>query len=154
MDKYIIRAGVVMGLGLMGFFNGIVFHQLLQWHHFVCWTEYCKVNTVADLQFQIFTDGLYSTAMWIITLIGGYMLFRACGGFNLQSQARNRVFWGSLLIGGGAFDFIEGLIDHQLLGIHHVMPGPHQFLADMVFLAIGLILPLIGYFLIRRKYEF
>ncbi|MCK1539441.1 DUF2243 domain-containing protein, partial [Bradyrhizobium sp. 176] len=28
-----ISAGVLLGLGLGGFFDGIVFHQLLQWHH-------------------------------------------------------------------------------------------------------------------------
>ena len=27
-------AGILFGLGLGGFFDGIVFHQLLQWHQF------------------------------------------------------------------------------------------------------------------------
>ena len=26
-------AGIVLGIGLGGFFDGIVLHQILQWHH-------------------------------------------------------------------------------------------------------------------------
>jgi uncharacterized membrane protein len=28
-----VSAGIFFGLGLGGFFDGIVLHQLLQWHH-------------------------------------------------------------------------------------------------------------------------
>jgi uncharacterized membrane protein len=45
---------------------------------------------------------------------------------------------------------VEGLVDHQILGIHHVLPGnPHQFLFDMLFLATGFLLCIIGFCLIR-----
>lgn len=29
----LIIAGIVLGLGQGGFFDGIVLHQILQWHH-------------------------------------------------------------------------------------------------------------------------
>jgi uncharacterized membrane protein len=29
-----ISAGILFGLGLGGFFDGIVLHQVLQWHHY------------------------------------------------------------------------------------------------------------------------
>jgi uncharacterized membrane protein len=55
-----------------------------------------------------------------------------------------------MLAGCGFFNFFEGLIDHQILGIHHVLPGnPHQFLYDMLFLANGIVFFLIGACLIR-----
>jgi uncharacterized membrane protein len=61
-------------------------------------------------------------------------------------------FWGSVLAGWGIFNFVEGLIDHQILGIHHVLPGhPNEFLFDMLFLASGIALALIGYLLCRRS---
>jgi uncharacterized membrane protein len=46
--------------------------------------------------------------------------------------------------GIGLFDVVEGLIDHQILGIHHVKPGPHQLAWDLGFLALGAVLVIIG----------
>ena len=48
-------------------------------------------------------------------------------------------------MGIGLFDFVEGLIDHQILGVHHVKPGSNEFAWDMGFLALGLSLILIGW---------
>ncbi|TIP73091.1 MAG: DUF2243 domain-containing protein, partial [Mesorhizobium sp.] len=31
--RFPTSAGILLGLGLGGFFDGIVLHQLLQWHH-------------------------------------------------------------------------------------------------------------------------
>jgi uncharacterized membrane protein len=51
-------------LGLGGFFDGIVLHQILQWHHLlsnvrpVHTLEYVKVNTVADGLFHLLDYGL------------------------------------------------------------------------------------------------
>jgi uncharacterized membrane protein len=28
-----VSAGILLGLGLGGFFDGIIWHQVLQWHH-------------------------------------------------------------------------------------------------------------------------
>jgi uncharacterized membrane protein len=55
-----------------------------------------------------------------------------------------------MFAGWGLFNFVEGIIDHQILGIHHVLPGhPHQFLFDMLFLAAGVALVIIGVWLIQ-----
>jgi uncharacterized membrane protein len=32
-QSFPLSAGVLFGLGLGGFFDGIVLHQILQWHH-------------------------------------------------------------------------------------------------------------------------
>lgn len=44
---------------------------------------------------------------------------------------------GSIGMGWGLFSFVEGTIDHQLLGIHHVHPGEGQLAWDLGFLALG-----------------
>ena len=31
--EFPISAGILFGLGLGGFFDGIILHQVLQWHH-------------------------------------------------------------------------------------------------------------------------
>ncbi len=56
-----------------------------------------------------------------------------------------RVLLGSMLAGSRAFNFLEGLINDQILGLHHVLPGsPHQFLFDMLCLANGVMFFLVG----------
>ena len=44
-----------------------------------------------------------------------------------------------------SFNFVEGLIDHQILGIDHVLPGHRQqFFFEMLFLASGILLAIVG----------
>ena len=61
-----------------------------------------------------------------------------------------RVHVGMLLVGWGAFNVVEGLIDHQLLGIHHVrddLGAPIGW--DIGFLVFGVLLILGGVVLAR-----
>jgi uncharacterized membrane protein len=61
-----------------------------------------------------------------------------------------RTFVGSILIGAGAFNLIEGIIDHQILSIHHVRTDTaHVFLGDMGFLALGAALVIIVWAMVR-----
>lgn len=46
------RAGITLGLGLGGFFDGIVLHQILGWHHLICVTAHCQPQSVAQLKAQ------------------------------------------------------------------------------------------------------
>jgi uncharacterized membrane protein len=64
-------------------------------------------------------------------------------------------FTGQLLLGWGAFNLIEGIIDHHLLEIHHVRDLPmHVPIDDWLFLGIGGIGPLvIGWWLARSEVE-
>ncbi|HYF03687.1 MAG TPA: DUF2243 domain-containing protein [Patescibacteria group bacterium] len=138
------KAGTMLGLGLGGFFDGIVLHQILQWHHLVCITEHCQPTSIEHLKMQNTQDGFFHLAVWILTIIGAYMLFKAAQ--KREKGWDERRFTGAMLMGWGIFNFAEGLIDHQILGIHHVLPGhPNQFLFDMLFLASGLILGFVGW---------
>jgi uncharacterized membrane protein len=145
----LLRAGIVLGLGLGGFLDGIVLHQILGWHHLVCTTETCQPVSIEDLQRQTQQDGFFHLATWTLTAAGVVLLFRA-GREKPQPEGAGRIFSGALLVGWGVFNFVEGLIDHQLLGIHHVRPGhPLSFLYDMLFLASGLALASAGLWLAR-----
>ena len=139
------RAGLVLGLGLGGFFDGIVLHQILQWHHMICYTPDCRPTSVAMLQRQNTSDGYFHLGVLILTIWGTTLLFRAAR--RPDTPWTGAAFGGSVLAGWGVFNFVEGLVDHQILGVHHVPPGPHQFAADMAFLASGLLLALGGWLL-------
>jgi uncharacterized membrane protein len=143
------KAGIVLGLGLGGFLDGIVLHQILGWHHLICTTETCQAETVAALKAQNTQDGFFHLATWILTVVGVGMLFRA--GQQPKREGSGKALIGGSLGGWGVFNFVEGLIDHQILGIHHVLPGhPREFLFDMLFLASGVALILIGWSMWRN----
>ena len=57
---------------------------------------------------------------------------------------------GSLLLGAGIFNVVEGLIDHEILGIHHVKSGPNELAWDIGFLAIGAIVAIAGWILVQK----
>lgn len=138
------RAGLVLGLGIGGFFDGIVLHQILQWHHLVCYQPLCRPDTVAELQRQSVQDGFFHLACLGLTLAGVVLLFRAMR--DAGSAWSGRALGGAMLAGWGTFNFVEGLVDHQLLGIHHVLPGrPYEFAADMAFLASGVGFAAVGW---------
>ena len=143
----LVRAGTVLGLGLGGFVDGIVLHQILQWHHLICVTAHCQPTSIEHLKRQNVQDGFFHLGVLILTIIGSVFLFQA--GRRRDIPWSGKAFAGSLLAGWGIFNLVEGLIDHQILGIHHVLPGPNQFVADMAFLAFGAALVLLGWFLIQ-----
>ena len=68
---------------------------------------------------------------------------------NLAPPWREHI--GMLLAGWGIFNVGEGLIDHQLLGIHHVrddLGAPIGW--DLAFLALGAILIIVGLAMARN----
>jgi uncharacterized membrane protein len=143
----LIWAGLVLGMGFGGFADGIILHQILGWHHLVCYTLDCRPTSIEQLQLENTQDGYFHLGLWLVLLVGTAMLFRAAR--HVGSGWNGRVLFGSMLSGSGLFNFVEGLVNHQILGIHHVLPGtPHQFLFDMLYLGNGLLFVMIGAWLI------
>jgi uncharacterized membrane protein len=69
-----------------------------------------------------------------VLLVGTALLFRAPR--DTDTVGKGRVLLGSMLAGYGLFNFLEGLVNHQILGIHHVLQSiPHRFLFDLLDLA-------------------
>ena len=144
-----VSAGILFGLGLGGFFDGIVLHQVLQWHHML--SSWYPVNTIENLELNTFWDGIFHSSTYLFVVAGLFSLWR--------TAQRRHLYWssdlliGSMLIGFGAFNFIEGLIDHHLLEIHHVnelAPPAQRIYWDIGFLASGVIMLIAGYLLLRR----
>lgn len=144
----LVRAGIVLGLGLGGFFDGIVFHQVLQWHHML--TSHPDPDVARDLPLNTLADGMFHVATYLLTIGGIALLWRARG--TLGTLRPGRTLLGSVVLGWGVFNVVEGLVNHQLLGIHHVWPtGPEPIvLWDVAFLAWGALFIATGYSLARR----
>lgn len=154
-DRGIGLPGTILGLGLGGFVDGILLHQTLQWHHLLTSTdtdnigvEHYPADTVSGLEVNTLWDGLFHTFSWLAVVIGIGLLYSRV----TSSRGRvwtSRVLWGWVLVGWGLFDLVEGVVNHQVLGIHHVRSGAYQTWWDLNFLGFGALLVAGGWLLQR-----
>jgi uncharacterized membrane protein len=148
-QEFPIAAGLLLGLGLGGFFDGIVLHQLLQWHHMVTSAGY-PADSVDNLKINTFWDGVFHAGTYLFVGLGLALLWRRSRGAHVTWSGR--LLPGSLLIGFGLFNLVEGLVDHQLLGLHHVnetVAREQWILWDLGFLAWGAAMLVGGLGLVR-----
>ena len=128
----ILTAGFVLGVGLGGFADGILLHQIAQWHNMG--SAVLPPHTMEAMKLNMLWDGLFHALTWIVTLAGVWMLWA-----DQQDAAPNaRVLAGQMMLGWGAFNLVEGVIDHHLLNLHHVRDLPvHVPAYDWTFLLVG-----------------
>jgi uncharacterized membrane protein len=141
----LISAGVLLGAGLGGFVDGILLHQLLQWHSMLS-----SVRPPVDLismKYNMLWDGVFHAFTWLMVCLGVWRLWVA--GRHANVPWSGRTFVGALFLGWGLFNVTEGVIDHQLLGIHHVHPGEGELAWDLAFLAFGVLQIAAGWAAIR-----
>lgn len=142
-------SGLLYGLGLGGFLDGIVLHQILQWHHLVSHVDDYPTDTVAGLEANTLADGFFHVATWFLVLAGSVTTIRAWQQGRLAPSWR--FHFGLVLAGWGVFNLVEGLVNHQLLGVHHVRDDLGAPLAwDLGFLVFGAGLVVAGWLLHRR----
>ena len=144
----LLVAGVVLGLGLGGFLDGIVLHQMLQWHHMVTSAGF-PPDSVENLQLNTLWDGVFHAGTWVLTVTGLVLLWRALERPDVVRSTRTLI--GCLAAGWGGFNLIEGAVDHLLLGVHHVnetVSRGQWIWWDMGFLGLGFGLAVSGWALI------
>lgn len=140
-------AGIFFGLGLGGFFDGIILHQVLQWHHMVTSAGY-PADTVENLELNTLMDGLFHATTYIFIVIGLLLLWRTAHRSHVRWSTK--LLAGSILMGFGLFNLVEGLINHHLLGIHHVnetVARAQWIYWDIGFLFWGAVMLIVGWFL-------
>lgn len=137
----LVAAGVMLGAGLGGFLDGIVFHQILQWHNML--SARLPPDNLLDAKVNMFWDGVFHAGVWLMTVAGVALLFRA--GRRADARWHAGLLGGGALLGWGVFNLVEGVIDHHLLKLHHVRDDlPDPAAADLLFLASGLVLVVAG----------
>lgn len=143
--KPLVIAGVFLGIGLGGFFDGILFHQLLQIHNMLS-AKYPKTS-IANMEINMFWDGLFHALCYVMALAGLALLWRAGARRDVPWSGKTLV--GAYFVGWGLFNFVEGIIDHHILNIHHVLESHGQSAFDYAFLASGIIMIVGGWMGIR-----
>lgn len=125
-------SGLLFGIGLIAFMDEVVFHQLLQWHHFY---------DLATTRIGILSDGLLNSFAWFAAILSLFML---------ADLRRRNALWpvkwtGAAFLGAGSFQLFDGLINHKVLNLHQIRYGVNILPYDLVwnigaviFIAIGL----------------
>lgn len=135
-------ASMVLGIGLGGFIDGIVLHQILQWHEMlsnrVPATEYIGKSV------NMFWDGIFHFFCLIVVLIGVVLLWKLLGRKDVNRSGK--LLAGGLLSGWGLFNIVEGVIDHHMLKLHNVMElAINHDPANYAFLGVSVLMLLMGY---------
>lgn len=140
--------GVLLGIGFGGFVDGIALHQILQWHNML--SAQLPPTTMEAMRANMMFDGYFDAFNWVVAFAGVWTLWAAGRRGTLPSGRR---FFGQLVLGWGLFNLVEGVVDHHLLRLHHVVDLPsHVPVMDWIFLGVGGVLFLIfGGLLARRS---
>ncbi len=144
-SKPLIAAGTLLGIGMGGFVDGILFHQILQLHSML--SAKMPQDVLLNVKISMVWDGLFHTLTWVTTAVGIALLWHA-------GKVRNEVWSGQILsgaiiLGWGIFNFVEGIIDHHILGIHHVVELKGLSIYDYIFLASGVLFIIFGWMTIK-----
>src|SRR5512145_2025561 len=100
-----ISAGILFGVGLGGFFDGIVLHQVLQWHHMLTSAGY-PADSVPNLEINTLWDGLFHVSTYMFVALGLAILWRAAHRTHVRWSGKLLV--GTMLMGFGLFNLVEG----------------------------------------------
>jgi len=98
-----------LGVGLVGMLDGVIFHQILQWH-----STYMQT----DRFHQIVSDGIFHLFVTVIIFFGAVNLWKA------ETPHSFIRFFSGLLLGGGVFNLAEGVVNHHIFEFHHVFRRP------------------------------
>lgn len=137
-NRPLLSAAMLLGIGLGGFFDGILLHQILQVHNMMSAVR--PNESIVNLEINMFWDGLFHAFCWFFTAGGTLALFRAARSRESEASWDGRTLAGGMLLGWGLFNFVEGIIDHHILHLHHVVERLGVSIWDYAFLASGLIL--------------
>lgn len=133
-------AGFWLGFALAGFFDGILLHQILQWHHVLSDVDAAAYQ---DIRVQILADGLFHALMYVVAAIGLWLLW--------GRPVMDRIFWGDFLIGFGGWHILDAVLMHWVLNLHNIRVGVENYLVwDFVFFGLGLVLVALGIGVRRR----
>ena len=139
--------GLLLGVGFGGLVDGVVLHQILQWHHVLSSEGCCATTSLRGLELNIVADGFFHLASVIMLFAGTALLWRRIHEGGVAWSGRQLL--GLALEGWGMFNLVEGLVDHHMLGLHHVHGGPYQLAYDIGFLVAGGLLVIVGNLLAR-----
>ena len=135
-----LRWTALLGFALGGFLDGILFHQVLQWHHLLSLWDRDQ-----ELSWHVLWDGLFHGLMYLLAALALWGLWRR----GLPGGGR---FPGALLLGFGLWHLLDGVVFHWILQVHHIrVDAARPVLWDLgVLVVLGLGPLAAGWALVRK----
>ena len=138
--KRSLLAGLLMGVGVAGFIDETVFHQLLHWHHFY---------DLSTPSWGLISDGLFHAGSWVC-MVAGLFVFADLRRRGAWSKLRH---WAGFCFGVGGFQLYDGTIQHKWWHIHEIRYHVGTLPYDLVWnIMAGLVL-ILGVALMRRAQQ-
>lgn len=139
---------ILLGVALSGFFDGILLHQVLQWHHLLSGVD---DPLVAPIERQVLADGMFHVLMYGVAVVALWLLWRGRVMLGLPFANTLSVY---VLAGFGLWNVFDVAIFHWLAGLHRVrMDSSQPMIWDAAWLLAFGIAPLVVAFQLfgRRK---
>jgi len=143
----VTSAAVTIGIGLGGFFDGVVFHQILQWHNLV--SNSVPQLTPAAHNVNMFWDGMFHFLMLPVTISGVFFLVRLDSRNDVNLT--KKLLTGGMLAGWGIFNIVEGTICHYVFQMHNVRENViNSDLYNGVFMLASFLILAAGSYMLRQ----
>lgn len=141
-------AGFWLGFALGGFFDGILLHQVLQWHHLL---SNVQAAALRDIRAQMLADGLFHALMYFIAAWALWLLWKARADY--AAPGADRALWAQALIGFGVWHIVDSFVSHWITGIHRIrVDSPNPLFWDLLWFAVfGLVPLVVGWVLHKRS---
>lgn len=142
----VVVFSLLLGIGMGGFVDGILLHQILQWHQMISNT--LPPDTLETKNINMFWDGIFHALTWSITLLGILLMWRNMRRTDLLLA--DRIFYGGLIAGWGTFNLVDSIFNHYLFQFHNARENvDNPGLYNAGFLVFALLLMTFGWFMIR-----
>jgi uncharacterized membrane protein len=141
-------ASMVVGIGMGGFVDGIVLHQILQVHEML--SNKISATEYIGKSINMFWDGIFHFFCMAVVLIGIILMWKLLSRKDVDRSGN--LFGGGLLLGWGLFNIVEGVIDHQILKLHNVIElAANHNIANFTFLGVSVVMIIIGFLLVNTE---
>lgn len=141
-------ASIVLGIGMGGFIDGIVLHQILQQHEML--SNKIPATEYIGKSINMFWDGIFHFFNLLVVLTGIILLWKQL--FREDIDRSGKLLGGGLLMGWGLFNVVEGVINHHILKLHNVNElSPNHDIANFAFLGISGVILILGYLIANNK---
>ncbi len=144
----LLTASMVLGIGFGGFIDGIVLHQILQVHEML--SAKIPATNYIGKSVNMFWDGIFHAFCLLVAFAGVILLWKVM--LRNDVDRSGKLLSAGLLFGWGIFNLVEGVIDHQLLGLHNVIEyADNHSIGNYGFLGISVLILLIAWLLMRDE---
>lgn len=132
-------AAGLLGFAMGGFFDGILLHQVLQWHHLL--SGWVPGGTLDLERLHVWWDGIFHAIHYALAALGLALLWSRGGPLPA----------GWFAIGFGAWHVLDAMVNHWALGLHRIrQDSPQPLLWDLLFFGLGLAAIALGWAWRRR----